>query len=113
MLKRLKQLSEVFYKNGVLKNFVKFTGKHPEACSFIKKETLRQVFSCEFCEIFKNTFFTELMLRLTASEEKALAKSSVSKINNEDTIATCLTYSKVQTDTWEQKLGCLLLPLML
>ena len=27
-----------------------------EACNFIKKETLTQVFSCEFCEIFKNTF---------------------------------------------------------
>ena len=26
---------------------------------FIKKETLAQVFSCEFCEISKNTFFTE------------------------------------------------------
>ena len=26
------------------------------ACNFIKKETLAQVFSCEFCEIFKNTF---------------------------------------------------------
>ena len=24
---------------------------------FIKKETLAQVFSCEFCEISKNTFF--------------------------------------------------------
>ena len=24
---------------------------------FLKKETLAQVFSCEFCEIFKNTFF--------------------------------------------------------
>ena len=31
----------------------------PEACNFIKKETLVEVFSCEFCEIFKNTFFTE------------------------------------------------------
>ena len=27
------------------------------ACSFVKKETLAQVFSCEFCAIFKNTFF--------------------------------------------------------
>ena len=26
---------------------------------FIKKETLAQVFSSEFCEISKNTFFTE------------------------------------------------------
>ena len=32
----------------------------PESpCSFIKKETLEQVFSCEFSEIFKNTFCTE------------------------------------------------------
>ena len=37
-----------------------------EACNFIKKETLAQVFSCEFCEIFKNTFFTG-HLRATAS----------------------------------------------
>ena len=27
-----------------------------KACNFIKKETLTQVFSCEFCEIFKNPF---------------------------------------------------------
>ena len=27
------------------------------ACNFIKKEALAQVFSCEFCEISKNTFF--------------------------------------------------------
>ena len=27
------------------------------ACNFIKKESLTQVFSCEFCEISKNTFF--------------------------------------------------------
>ena len=29
------------------------------ACNFIKKETLTQVFSCEFYEISKNAFFTE------------------------------------------------------
>ena len=28
-----------------------------EACNFIKNEALAQVFSCEFCEISKNTFF--------------------------------------------------------
>ena len=26
---------------------------------FIKKEALADMFSCEFCEIFKNTFFIE------------------------------------------------------
>ena len=30
-----------------------------QVCNFIKKETLAQVLSCEFFEIFKNTFFTE------------------------------------------------------
>ena len=34
--------------------------------SIIKKETLAQVFSCEFYEISKNTFFTE-HLRAAAS----------------------------------------------
>ena len=28
-------------------------------CNFFKKETLAQVLSCEFCEISKNTIFTE------------------------------------------------------
>ena len=37
-----------------------------EAYNFIKKETLAQVFSCEICEISKNTFLTE-HLRVTAS----------------------------------------------
>ena len=57
-------------KKSVLRNFTKFTGKH--LCqslffnkvgglgyNYIKKEILAQVFSCEICEISKNTFFTE------------------------------------------------------
>ena len=28
-----------------------------ETCNFISKETLAQLLSCKFCEIFKNTFF--------------------------------------------------------
>ena len=49
-------------KKGVLKDFVKFAGKH--LCqslfsNFVKKEALAQVFSCEFCKISKNTFYTE------------------------------------------------------
>ena len=38
----------------------------PEACNFIKKETQAQMFSIEFCEIFKNTLFTE-HIRTTTS----------------------------------------------
>ena len=50
----------------IFRNFAKLTGKHlcrvscrPQACNFIKIETLARVFSCEFCEISKNTFFLE------------------------------------------------------
>ena len=57
-----KQPPEVFCKNGVLRNFAKFSGKHlceslffNKACNFIKKETQAQAFSCEFCKISKNT----------------------------------------------------------
>ena len=44
---------EVFRKKGVLKNFAKFTGKELQLCQM---ETSAQMFSCEFCEMFKNTF---------------------------------------------------------
>ena len=36
--------------------FYKAAGLKPEACNFIKEETLAFVFSCEFCNISKNTF---------------------------------------------------------
>ena len=45
---------------------IKFLNKVAGLHDFIKKETLAQVLFCEFCEIFKNTFFTE-HLRATAS----------------------------------------------
>ena len=55
-------------------SITEFTGKHPcqsfflitQACNLVKKEVSTQVFSCEFCENFKNTFRTE-HLRATAS----------------------------------------------
>ena len=52
---------EVFCKKGVLINLTKITGKHKCQSlflinfNFIKKETQAQMFSCDFCEIFKNT----------------------------------------------------------
>ena len=45
--------------------FNKVTSLKP--ATLLRKETLAQVFSCEFCKIFINTFFTE-HLRATASE---------------------------------------------
>ena len=60
-VKNQKQLPEVFYEKRCSYKFHKIYSKTPvpEACTFIKKETLAQVLSCEFCEISKNTFFTE------------------------------------------------------
>ena len=60
----------MLYKTGVLKISqnskentcarVSFLIKlQAEGCNFVKKETLIQVFSCEFCEVFKNIFLTE------------------------------------------------------
>ena len=48
-----KQPPEVFY---IKKVFLEISQK---ACNFIRKETLAQVFSCEFCKISKNVFSTE------------------------------------------------------
>ena len=45
----------------------------PKACNFIKKETLAQVFSCEFCEISKNTFFTEHLWATASERAKSVA----------------------------------------
>lgn len=58
---------EVFYKVGVFRNFAKFKRKHlcrvsfliscsPHACNFVEKETLVQLFCCEFCKITKSNF---------------------------------------------------------
>ena len=64
LISSIGQPSEVFYKKGVLKNLAKFTGKHLRQIPFfnkveewIKKETLAQVFSCEFYKkILQNLF---------------------------------------------------------
>ena len=61
----------MFYKISVIKlNFARFTGMHLHWSHFLikllalclwlyLKETPAQVFSCEFYEVFKSTFFTE------------------------------------------------------
>ena len=58
-------------KKGVLKNFEKFTRKHLcqsvlfnrvadlRPATLLKRAQMAQMFLCEFCKIFKNTYFTE------------------------------------------------------
>ena len=46
-------------RRSVKKVFLEISQNSQEntlACNFVKKEALAQVFSCEFCEISKNTF---------------------------------------------------------
>ena len=62
MLKNKDRSSHRRCSVGVLKNFVKFTGRHLCQSLFfnkvaIKKETLAQVFSCEFCDIKDYLFY--------------------------------------------------------
>ena len=45
-------------------NFRTVITDRPEACNFIKNETLAQIFSREFCEFFQTTFFTNTSVRL-------------------------------------------------
>ena len=57
----LKSLKTLFikslYRSSLPELFCK--KKVARACNFIKKESLTQVFSYEFCEISKNTFFLQ------------------------------------------------------
>ena len=68
-------------------------------------ENVAQVFSCEFCEIFKNTFFTEHLWATVSEYIKALildTKSlfhyfSVSTYNHWENVlkeVICMDYSK-------------------
>ena len=58
--------NEVFCKKFVLNTFSKLTGKQPMPATLFKKQTPAQVYSCEFCETFKNAHFIE-HLWVTAS----------------------------------------------
>ena len=55
----------MFFKIDILKNLAMFTGKHlcyscrAGGLQLYYKEIPTQVLSCEYCEIFKNTYFEE------------------------------------------------------
>ena len=71
-----KHLSGDVLQNRLLKYFARFTGNHlcwslhlaikfqPSSLQLFKKETLTKIFSCEFCEIFKDYFFKNTLERL-------------------------------------------------
>ena len=66
--------------------------KFRTACSFIKKETLTQVLSCEFFEISKNTFLTEHLRRLLP---KSLVISNLKRQFGDTLLEKCLSFSNL------------------
>ena len=71
-----KQQSEVFYIKAVLKKLTIFTEKPLCWSLFWIRLTPAQVFSWEYCEIFKNTYFEEHLLRLLPSFQGFMDTSS-------------------------------------
>ena len=53
----------MLYKINVFKNLLELTRKH------LKKKDSRQVFSCELCEISKNTFPIEHLLEIYLTQD--------------------------------------------
>ena len=73
-------------KKGALTNFAKFIRNNcarlklqASARNFVKKETLTQQFSCEFCQIFENTFFTE---HLCTTDKISVLSSWFNRVSN-------------------------------
>ena len=76
----------VFCEKDVLTNFAKFTKKHLRqslvfnetanlqslSLSLSKKQIAAQIFSCELCEIFQNTFFKEPFGRLLPHKTRSV-----------------------------------------
>ena len=96
---------QMFFKIGVLKNFAIFTRKHLCCSRFVikwkafrsatlLKETPRQVFSYEYCEIFKNRFFyrTPLVAASLTSRNIKFWLSPISPFH-----VTCLFLYLLQT----------------
>ena len=69
-----------------------------EACNFIKKEALAQVFPWEFCEIFKNNFFNRAP-PVAASDLKNLEQDTILILN----LAQSWRIAKV-TDNYDETL---------
>ena len=59
MCVRQKEPPKAFCKKRFSEKLCNIYRKTPVPESLIKKKTLAQVFSCKFCKISKNNFFTE------------------------------------------------------
>ena len=59
-----------------------------QACNFIKKKTLGQVFSCEFCDFSKNTYFYRTPLVAASASAQQTMNSRLAVINLRNMLIT-------------------------
>ena len=59
-----------------------------QACNFIKKKTLAQVFSCEFCDFSKNTYFYRTPLVAASASAQQTMNSRLAVINLRNMLIT-------------------------
>ena len=59
---------------------------------FIKKEFLSQVFSCEFCEHFKNTYFVEHLRKASCVD---YLRTLLKELHLHEKLHKKVTYSKL------------------
>ena len=77
--------SITLFTNNELFFFQNSHFKRPQACHFVKKETLAQlVFSCEFCKISKITFYKTALVAVSDSLKpfKFEPKTNIRDINS-------------------------------
>ena len=77
------KLQASLFFNKVADKYTTTTAGRPQACNFIKKETLAQVFSCEFCEISKNTFFHRTLLVAASVNKISITNVTLFPISKE------------------------------
>ena len=63
----MQRLGEVVRRRSI-------TSRYP-SCNFLKKETLAQIFSYEFCKIFKNTYFIENLQTAASFLSRTIAEN--------------------------------------
>ena len=98
----------MFCKKSVLRDFAKFTEKHlcqslffnkvaglsPQACNFIKKETLARYFPVNFAKLIKTPFFIEhlwlLLLNLLYSLHDINFLLALDRKSHKDEIANLI-----------------------
>ena len=75
-----------------------------QTCNFIDKETLAQVFSCEFFKISKNTFFIG---HLKATASVTTNSKAIMKVNSKDKLNSsynCILLDNIQERIYKRNI---------